>query len=86
FLFTTHTTSDLLKSRPTAKPFRKKGFPYFDDIQKLIPMGQRNKNIFCPGTAPWLSTSKMTPTGSLCADSAMASGNISHIPSPLNLQ
>ncbi|KIK86999.1 hypothetical protein PAXRUDRAFT_127232, partial [Paxillus rubicundulus Ve08.2h10] len=62
-----------LQSHPTAKPFRNKGFPHFDDIQKLIPTGQRNKNIFCLGTAPRASTLKMIPTGSLCADSAMAS-------------
>ncbi|KIJ11232.1 hypothetical protein PAXINDRAFT_171844, partial [Paxillus involutus ATCC 200175] len=63
-----------LKSHPTAKPFRNKGFPHFDDIQKLIPMGQRNKNVFHPqGTTSQVSTSKVTPTGSSFADSPMAS-------------
>ncbi|KAF9242339.1 hypothetical protein BU15DRAFT_13314, partial [Melanogaster broomeanus] len=25
-----------VKSHPTAKPFRNKGFPHFDDVEKLI--------------------------------------------------
>ncbi|KIJ09273.1 hypothetical protein PAXINDRAFT_172551, partial [Paxillus involutus ATCC 200175] len=87
YILFTCTLLTLLQSHPTVKPFKNKGFPHFDDIQKLIPMGQRNKNVFHPqGTASQVSTSKMTPTGSSFADSPMASDDISHIPSPLNLQ
>ncbi|KAF7343133.1 Myb-like domain-containing protein [Mycena venus] len=40
-----------LISHPDAKPFRNKGWPYFDKMEQLVPSQAKGTHVFCVGVA-----------------------------------